>query len=531
MLTIELFVIQPLLILGGLACAAYFLVVVPSRWRRPYEQSLPLLDSDDRDDLAAADRLLGEALSAGPRGRSLGRIRFAQAYARAMLGAFDPDRYSAAAAVLDELIATAGRTEDTAYLELWVQAQLGNHDRVVDLHAEHRRLLSSRPESGQIAAISHLMLAAGRWRRQEIDGAVHHFDQVRELGVLTDKIPPEVNNLHLAKGVQAMFDGRADDARDAFNAARKRSAEQGFLAVEPELGLLACDWRDGDPGQLGERLEQVAKQAGQLPAQDRTTGPLRASIAILRLVALLRQWADRPALSGRPSGSDLAELERCADTARAADPEHGDPYLITGLVLYYFALGQRERERALAVLTAGTELARAITLPEVLQLLKREQALGGEGDAISRYLDLIDRLLADPDRAAAELTEYRALRARYSRSGKPEVPDDDATPRQQDPLADYQRRAEALRRQIELIAYPRTRDLPEDHPARQLLRGLMAELDRASRAHAEGAGVLHGAELGLIAMVGNLLLPEEEPWEDRHAGPGEAATRVPGEDR
>lgn len=530
MTTILLAVFLPLFFLSTVASGLYFLVVLPNRWRLPYEESLALLDSDDRDELERADRLLGQAVNAGPRGRGLSRIRFAQAHVRAMLGTYEPARYAAAATVLDELVAADGHSAHTAYLELWVQSRLDNHDRVTDLYAEQRELLDARPDSRRIAAISHLQLAVGHWRRRETDGALHHFDRVRELGELTEAIPPEVNDLQLVKGVQAVFDGRADEARDAFADARRRSAERGAPTFQAELGLLVCDWADGDPGQLGEWLDRLAqdveRELAELPAESdedstapgadadtkqrrRTAELLRTGIALLRLVVLVREWLERPALSGAPSAADLAEFDGRVDAVRAADPELGDAALVGGLVRYYFALNQPEREQALAALDGGTELARGIMLPEVLDLLERERALGGEGDAISRYLTLVTEFLDDPDRSPEDRDRYRRLKARFTRFQDAEGIEGGAMPTPRSTPDDHRHRSQALRRRIELIVYPRVRDLPDDAPAKLALSKLLADLDHASGVYAEGAEVLHGAEQKLITSTGAILLPEE----------------------
>ncbi|MCN9243078.1 hypothetical protein NGF19_20125 [Streptomyces sp. RY43-2] len=533
MTTILLLVLLPLFFLSTVASGLYFLVVLPNRWRLPYEESLALLDSDDRDELERADRLLGQAVNAGPRGKGLSRIRFAQAYVRAMLGTYEPARYAAAATVLDELVAADGHSAHTAYLELWVQSRLENHDRVTDLYAERRELLDTRPDSRRIAALSHLQLAVGHWRRRETDGALHHFDRVRELGELTERIPPQVNDLHLVKGVQAVFDGRTDDARNAFTDARRRSVEHGAPTAQAEVGLLVCDWTEGDPRKLGEWLgrlaQEVERELAELPtASDtesdedadadvgadagerrRTAELLRTGIAVLRLIALVREWLRRPALSGAPSAADFAEFDGRVDAVRAADPELGDAALVGGLVHYYFALSQPERERALAELHGGTELAKGIMLPEVLDLMERERALGGEGDAISRYLALLTEFLDDPDRSPEDRAQFRRLKAKFTRFQDAEGIEDGAVPTQRSAPDDHRRRSQELRRRIEGIVYPRVRDLPDDAPAKVALRELLADLDRACDVYGEGAEVLHGAEQKLITSTGAILLPEE----------------------
>ncbi|WP_405824266.1 hypothetical protein OG241_45040 [Streptomyces sp. NBC_01390] len=511
MTTFLLAVVLPVLFLTTVASGAYFLVVLPGRWRVPYEEALALLDSDDRDELERAEKLLGQAVNAGPRGRALNRTRFAQAQVRAMLGTYEPARYGAAATVLDELIAAEGRTEHSACLELWLQARLENHNRVTDLYTEHRLLLDSRPDSRRIAAVSHLQLALTHWRRRETDGALHHFDRVRELGELTDHIPAELNELQLAKGVQAVFDGRTDDAREAFGAARGRMEGEQLSTVEAELGLVVCDWQDGDPRQLGDWLGQLAEQLERRPPDSEATAVrLRSGVALLRLLALLREWLGRSE-PGAPSPDDFAEFQRRVDAVREADPDLGDADLVEGLVRYYFASSQPEREEALTVLDAGQRRARAVLLPEVLELIEREREFGGEGNAFSRYLVLLGEFLADPGRSAEDRAQLLRLKEKFQRFATADDLDDQAVPHQRAPLDDLKRRSAALRRRVELIVFPRIRDLPADDPARDALRRLLAELDHAVDTAADGAGVLHRAELDLVTRTAQTLLPEETP--------------------
>jgi hypothetical protein len=486
--------------------AVYFLAVVPSRWQLPYEKAVPLLERGAPGDLEQADQLFSQAITAGPRNQALGRIRFAQAYTRAMLGS-----YSDAATMLDALIAAEGRTEQTAFLELWLQARLDNHSRVTDLYEEHPGLLAGSPASRRMAAASHLHLATTSWRRREVNGAVHHFDKVREIGELIDKIPDRAADLQLAMGVQFVFDERAEDAREAFTRAQRRAAGRNEPTLEAELGLVVCDWNQprNRSRDLGERLEKLDREARQRPGEDATTRSLRTGIALLLLITLLREWLARPAQSGPLSPADLEEFTRRVTAVREADPDLGDSYLIDGLVRYYFASDQTGRERALAALEKGTEQARAITLPEVRRLIGRERELKGDGQAIFRYLKLIDNLLADPDRSATERQRLTDLRARVIRSADASDIADSPLPEQRTPVEDQQRRIRNVRRQIELIVYAEFRDLPDDDPAKQAHRDLMAALDQAGKAYADGSRVLHSAEQDLMISVSQILLPED----------------------
>lgn len=501
-----------------LVCAAggsYFLIVLPRRWREPLRQAFELIDRDDRDDLERADRLLGQAMDAGPRGRTLAEARFAQAFVRALLGRYEPERYNAAAATLEQLIVAEGYTPDTAYLELWIQARLDNHDRVCALYDEHAGLLADKPHSTYIAAISHLHLAARHWRLREIEGALHYFDKVRALGELTDKIPPGVDDLQLTSGIQAVLDGRPDDARVAFAAARGRAVEQDRSTIEADLGLLACDWPDGSPHRLKNGITALADQIDRSPPEGEEGALLSAPVALLCLVALLRVWADRPALSGGLSGEDVQELHQRVQAVHEADPDLGDAYLIDGLIGYYFAIGEQEREQALAALEQGSRVAKGVLLPEVLDLVQRERALGDAGDAVSRYRRLLSEFIADPSRSDLDRTQYREILTSTQRYADPDDADLELEPAVAAPVEEHLRRGDAMRRRIELIVYPRMRDRDRGDPAAVELRAMLEELDEATRSHSATVENLHGAQRKLIAQIGDFLLPEDNDDQSR----------------
>lgn len=515
-------------VLGG---AEYYLVLTPKRWREPYHSALLLLErgATTREELEQADALLAGAVNAGPRGGELNRIRFAQAYLRGLLGVHDADRYRAAVAVLDELIGAEGRTPDSAYLELWLQASLGNQARVTELYDDQRVLLEDRAESRRIASISHLHLAMGHWRQRELDQAERHFDQVRQLGELAEQIPAEAENLHLARAIQAASDEKMDEARAAYAAARERAVERQGSTVEPELGLLLCDWPHGGPHALGDWLGRLAQQAAfEQPARkssaeeqsaedpderDRGGVRLRAGIALLRLVALIREPLNEPAPPGKhagaPSPAWFAELARRAEAVRGADPELGDADLIEGLIRYYFAFSQQERESALAILEHGAKLGDAGVLPEVLDLIERERKLGGEGDGISRYLALLAAFIADPSISMADRMELERIRTRFARYGKP-VDGAAKLPGQRDQTEGAVGRAEALGRQIEYILAPRIRDLAPEDPIVVGVREQLARLREVGALADQGTAALQKVEVDLVARVAQTMLPEED---------------------
>lgn len=494
--------------------ALYFLVVVPGRWRIPLHQALVILEKNpyERTDLEEADRLIDQALAAGPRGKDLAAARFCQAFVHAMLGTYTPDRYWTASATAESLV--TAEDPATAHLALWLQHKLERHERAVEIYDQHAESLAERDTARRAAAASHLHLAGANWRRRDTDIAMHHFDQVRELGALTAEIPKAADNLHVFKGIQAFFDHRPEAARSAFKTARERAVEHEQSTVEADLGLIACDWLDSGAAELDGRLREI--EIG--PPDTEHQKQLRSSVALLRLVVLLRLWLEREPLSGAPGERDRLEFRERARALREADPELGDSYLVQGLVEYYFALNEDERETALTTLEDGSTTAKGIVVPEVLQLVEKERALGGQGDALSRFLRLVHEFLADPTISGHHRTELRTLRDQFARYSdglgeELQLPTRPASP------YELEQRIDAVRRRINLIVYPRLRDQPEDGRSRVILRERLAELDVVAESFAAQAQALHQSEHSLVMWTGEILLPQEEV--DDHAAAGD----------
>lgn len=503
-------ILASVLALALLVCAGgavYFLILVPRRWNEPLTRAAELIYSDARDDLERADRLLSGAINAGPRGRVLNEARFAQASVRARLGAYESEQYAAATSVVKDLVLSEGYGPAAAYLDLWLHSRTGNHQRACELYEEHAGLLADRPQGRRAAAASYLQLAHQHWLRREMDGALHYFDRVRELGELTDHIPPGVENLQMVKGIQAAFDDQMETAAAAFDAARERAEKEDGDTVEAELGLLVCDWKGGgDPAELRERLDRLADRLGEGDKHAR----LRVPVTLLGLVAMVSTWESRPELSGAPSFDDWAELERRAQAVRDADPELGDADLIAGLTRYYFAANQQEREAALHLLERGRDGAKGIMLPEVLELVRRERELGGTGDAIDRYLRLLGEFQADPERTETDRAEYRRIKSRFARFGDGLDAEDAMEAPKPSRADDHTRRIEALRRRLRLIVYPQVRDLDGNDPVTVELRELEDSLAAAADRYAEGVEQLQSTELDLVKRAATVLLPEEE---------------------
>lgn len=502
-----------ILAVGG----AYFLGVVPRRWRIPLDESRALLYSADRADLERADRLIAQAMNAGPRGRALDDARFAQAYVRARLGDFDPDQYAAAAAALADLVTASGYDEATAFLDLWLRSKLGQHARVCDLFEAQRALLARSPQARTIASISFLKQAVASWRRREPQGALHYFRWVRDLDCLTAEIPEHVDDLELVEGVQALFDDRMADARRCFVSAREHAVQEGKPAARATLGLVVCDWREGEranaDGGVGAVLDELARDSGPGSEEEQR---LVVNCTLFHIITLLHEWL-RPELAGVvPDQADFARLNQRIDRAVHADPDHGDALLIAGLCRYYFAVRDPAlREQGVALLERGLEAARPILHPDVRRIVRFERELGDVTTGRDRYVELLDDTVRDGNLDAARRGELLTLRAeierRYARYGDPAAVAADTEGTEHPSIRDIREGHGLMRARLRGIAGPLLRDDP-DRPGVEELKESIGRLEEAGGRFDEGVEAVLSARQELIVRTGEFLL-DEEPQE------------------
>jgi hypothetical protein len=501
-----------ILVAGG----TYFLGVVPRRWRIPLAESQPLVGSADWADLERADRLIAQAINAGPRGWALEQARFAQAYVRARLGDFDPDQYAAAAATLADLVAASGYDKATAFLDLWLRSKLGQHARVCDLFETRRALLAGSPQARMIASISFLKQAVASWRRREPQGALHYFRQVRELDCLTAEIPEHVDDLELIEGIQALFDDRMADARRCFISAREHAAQEDKSVARATLGLVVCDWREGEranaDGGVGAVLDELTRVAEPASEEDQR---LQVNGALFHVVTLLHEW-QRPELAGvAPDRADFDRLDQRIERVMRADPDHGDALLIAGLCRYYFSVADPAlREPAVAMLERGLETDRPILHPEIRQIVRSERALGDVTTARDRYVELIDEAVRDGNLDSVRRRELLALRTemerRYARYGDPAAVAAGAWQVEHRSVRDIRESSELMRVRVRGIAGPLLRDDP-DRPGVGELRESIGELEQASGRFNDGVEAVLSARQELIVRTGEFLLNEEPP--------------------
>lgn len=235
----------------------HFLVLVPRRRRRPLLEALAILQSDNKHRLPEAERLLGEALTAGLKPRDIAEARFALAFVRAELGHF-PE----AATVLAD-IDESHRDRETHYLDLWLQSKQKAHRKVEDLYTKYGAILDDLLDTRLIAGIAYLEQARADWSARRVAVAVENFKKLRALGVLQEEIPEQIDDHQVTLGIAALLEKNFDEAEKHFTGAVQASGDSQKSTIAGELGLLLCRWRRGDTASVEEILEDVLKRMEQ----------------------------------------------------------------------------------------------------------------------------------------------------------------------------------------------------------------------------------------------------------------------------
>jgi tetratricopeptide (TPR) repeat protein len=560
-----------------LALAVYFLIISPRRKRRPMLEAFDIIVRKDVADFPRAEELLGRALINGLRAKDIAEARFAQAYVRARLG-----QYSESSAVAADLIASGNRERATIYLNLWLQSTLKKDDKVSSIYQEHSELLNNLLDTKVIAGIAFLRKARLHWGRKELDGALHYFEQLRNLDVLTEEIPSHIDDHEVVIGIRSLFDKNQEEARRHFQGAVEAAKKQGKPALHGELGLLLCEWRETDTPNIDDALgkaldlmdgDQVAGReivtaacthcgkkydvgrafSGKkatcttckqtfivefVPASQATpTGDqegeesekrerllsdeelLLRNVLLWRAVSLIFTWRQLPSKSGLRAG-DQAELFKRLSRVEEVDPDMPDPYLLRGLIGYYFAADEAEREAAVETMDKAS--TNGVNVPEVLNLIDREQRLTRlQEDDLNRFFVLVKNRLADatvPEGLREQLKASMEMFSRFRQMGEVDVVkgEVDSAPS----LMDVQTRGVLLRKRVNNIVKPRLAGADEED--RKGIEILMKRLDRTTRTLSQRVERLEETEHSLMEATGEFLFGDDEEVDAEDAGEGRA---------
>ncbi|HEY7544258.1 MAG TPA: tetratricopeptide repeat protein, partial [Blastocatellia bacterium] len=550
-----------ILILAVLAFSAYIFIVKPYLSARPLREALAIIERNDPAEFSQAESLLGQALIGGLRPKKVAQARFALAYVRARLG-----RYSEAATALAELIASGDKDRETVYLYMWVCSRLKEQEKVERLYEEHAERLGDLLDTRLMVGIAYLQRARTHWSRREVDGALHYFEQLRKLNVLVEEIPAHIEDHEVVIGIMSLFDKNPEEARKHFSGAVAAAEKHGKPALHGQLGLLLCEWIAADVPDIDDSLGklislmsegwsresavtlckycnrkfdvdrsyagktlactackrrfevEISKSSdGDAEKRDRLLSEedlLMRNALLMHAVSLLFTWQVLPPRSGLPvreKESLLARLEKIKEV----DEDMSDPYLLEGLIHYYFARDDAEREAAVEMLDRAA--SSGVNVPEVLNLVDREHKLAAlQVDGLNRFFVLVKEYIGDqgvPESLREELKSRLERFSRFKQLGDIDLikGEDELAPS----LADIQARGMLLRKRVNTIVRPR---LKEDTDDAKALKGMMEDLDVRTKALIENKESLEKAENNLLGVTGEFLLEEEES-----ANPDQAA--------
>ena len=364
-----------------------------------------------------------------------------------------------------------------------------------------------------IASVAYLQLGRMALRRREADRALHFFERVRELEVLADKVPRDVADHQVVLGIEALFDGQPEQARERFANARRAAQQEGSSVLYPELGLLLYEWRvterpGGDfDGRLWDQVQAVQAEAGGPEGGLTEQRRLLRDMLVWHAVSGLFAWLHLPA-GGGLSPTDFDELRQRLRRVSEVDPEIADPDLLGGLIQYYFATDEDERARAVALLEQACE--KGVNVPEVNLLVGREHALAEAAEeSVEHFLAVVKSYLGEqsvPAKLRRELQERLSKLERFKRLADVDVERGEAD---MAPSVDnLHGRAELMRRRVERIVKPRLTGVATADAEK--VSGILRELEGTTKTLSETAQELEKSEQSLMLATGEFLLKEEE---------------------
>ncbi|KOV86718.1 tetratricopeptide repeat protein [Nocardia sp. NRRL S-836] len=478
-------------LLLGVAALAYFRILLPRRRRQAYERALAQVDAGEfRRALPALTRLEGQLPA-----RLRAEARFHIAFALFQIDSLDEAEHRLAALHREN-------PADPSVLYLLAHLRVTRRDHegaeaVLDA-AMAEGLLTGR-RIRKLYAVVKFQRAAEAVSDGRLDAAAELFAKVERLGELTEHIPADLRDRHLALGTQALFDKDVPVARDHFENLRTAALEPARLA-SVHLGLALAEWLDPSSGSA-QRVEQLLAESARLldpgGALEADWPPLPEGTAAENLATasgerdvVLRNIHFLRGMAAVRDGDLTAAIRRLA-RARAHDPEFSDVYLVAGLLRY----GLGDTEEGVALLRHAQKLG--AREPEMRRIIA---AYRGR-PAVAEYLDVLDTFGGDD----AVLAEVRAaLTERMPRFRKPRDRDgrpDLATTHTAPTITDLGHRSAVLRERV-------TQLLAAGTPGLDAARHLADDLERDTAALVDSARSVQRREAELLALLGRSLLHE-----------------------
>jgi hypothetical protein len=587
-----------------LGLLGYMFVFDPWRRRRPLKEALSILQDDRRNQFDRAEELLDQSLVAGLRRKDVATARYALAYLRTILG-----KYEEASTVLQDLEKSKAKIDGpVAYLMLYVNSKVQNHERVERIYREHENLLSGVKQTELIVSMSFLALARLRWARREINGAMFYFNEVRKLQVLAGEVPGHIDDHEVVVGVTSLFEKNVEEAARHFEAAIEEARKQEKDGYSGRLGLALCRWISGEVESVDAELESLlAEMSGDAETEDerpfktecthcsrkyKVKGSYRGKVVrcnacrrrfeiqpldqdedeaeesdkdaaagesrsesrllsdedrivlnarvwhcVVRLVA----WGLRAERSGLPDSERRLFRSRLKKVIRI-DPDLGDPYLMGGLVDYYFARTDEERQRGFDQIK--TALANDVHVPEVLQLRDREEKLAALSQhSATFFMNLSKQYIQNGEVDPKYRKQLLDKMSRFHRFCELGAVDPNLEKHAAPSLENLKGRGQILSTRVSNILRARMADTSPE--MRERIGEQLEAMQDRSESLSDTAKALQQAEFDLMNVTADFVFSDDEPegasaeiphkptWMDRTrpAKPNDATEEIPpGED-
>lgn len=383
--------VLPLIVVGMLV---WFMIIQPRRRARSLHQAAKLLEGGSDAALAEAEALLTDAVGAGLRPPDLKEARFLLAYVRARRG-----RYTDALIVLKDSVPHRDSSPEALYLDLWLKIQDKSWEEAERRWFEHSSVISEILQGKELGGIVYLELGRQQLARREYEKALQHFDKVRDLDVLSNQLPEHLTNLELVLALSALFEETGvEQARARFETAMSSAESEQRSSLLSRIGLLLCEWRGESfpdiDAQLADLLNEIRKGADE-NGEKSEEAELLPHIVLWHVISLFYQWLLRlPQQKGLPA-KQRKDLDTRLELVRTKMPDAGDADLIDGLLSYYLAQDDPERQLAVELLRKAIKLG--VTLPEILYLVQCEDRLAElSKNRLGSYIVMLKAYLADP---------------------------------------------------------------------------------------------------------------------------------------
>jgi len=525
------------LVLGVGGVLLYFKVLVPRRRTRSYREVLALVDHGDYARALPALTRMEFELPA----RKRDNARFFIAFCQFQLDYLDEAEHGLAA-----LNREKPQDANVAYLLAYLRVARRDYDGAepvlegIDLTG---RPGTDTPEHiAKLYGIVKFQRGLEAFRDGRIGAAAELFEKTQQLGHFGDQIPADFKNQHVMIGTQCLFDRNVAEARRQFEDLQRMAGQLGdaeqreSMLASASIGLALAAWIENtadSPAEVERRLVDAARRldpdapleltwpvdaagsgiAGFVerlealrdkkdsPAERAELDQVLRDIHFLRGAAVLRSWATSDQATQRLESFYAAALSRFA-CARDRDPDFSDAYLVVGLLRYYLADADQERDHGAELLRRAQQLGTRD--PEVRQILNQhDQRRRVNQDAVRAYLDVLNDYIQN---GTVREQVRIALLQRLSRYGKRlhwDSRPDPALVRTVAPtVAEINDRSALLRERV--------RELATGHGAAELAttNELTRRLERESRELSERARAVEESEAELLVQVGDRLLTD-----------------------